>query len=141
MAKWLYMTNDAYDMIGKVDGNKVKVFIQDQFFPNIVNMDEDEKQAAIEKFMEGVIESDYSEAWDKYPIEELEGNDILWEKEIPTSITEIRAISGLNRTKFAEKYGIPYRTIQDWEAGKSKPPAYVLPLLERCVREDFKEER
>ena len=57
------------------------------------------------------------------------------------TITEIRAISRLNKTKFAEFYKIPYRTLQDWEAGKSKPPAYVLPLLERCVREDFKEER
>ena len=57
------------------------------------------------------------------------------------TITEIRNITGLNKTKFAEFYKIPYRTLQDWEAGKSKPPAYVLPLLERCVREDFKEER
>lgn len=57
------------------------------------------------------------------------------------TIIEIRAISGLNKTKFAEFYKIPYRTLQDWEAGKSKPPAYVLPLLERCVKEDFKEER
>ena len=56
------------------------------------------------------------------------------------TITEIRAISRLNKTKVAEKYNIPYRTLQDWEAGKSKPPAYVLPLLERCVNEDFKEE-
>ena len=57
------------------------------------------------------------------------------------TITEIRSISGLDKAKFARKYNIPYRTIQDWEAGKSKPPAYVLPLLERCVKEDFKEER
>ena len=53
------------------------------------------------------------------------------------TITEIRAISGLNKTKFAELYNIPYRTLQDWEAGKSKPPAYVLPLLERVVKMDF----
>ena len=53
------------------------------------------------------------------------------------TITEIRAISGLNKTKFAEKYNIPYRTLQDWEAGKSKPPVYVLPLLERVVKMDF----
>ena len=57
------------------------------------------------------------------------------------TIIEIRAISGLNKTKFAEFYKIPYRTLQDWEAGKSKPPAYILPLLERCVKEDFEEER
>jgi DNA-binding transcriptional regulator YiaG len=53
------------------------------------------------------------------------------------TITEIRAISGLNKTKFAELYNIPYRTLQDWEAGKRNPPAYVLPLLERVVKMDF----
>ena len=53
------------------------------------------------------------------------------------TITEIRAITGLKMTKFAALYGIPYRTLQDWESGRSSPPAYVLPLLERCVKQDF----
>ena len=56
------------------------------------------------------------------------------------TITEIRAISGLNKTKFAEKYNIPYRTLQDWEAGIRNPPSYVLDLLERVVRADFTQE-
>lgn len=55
------------------------------------------------------------------------------------TITEIRAISGLNKTKFAEKYNIPYRTLQDWESGKNKPPAYVEMLLEKVVRYEFEE--
>ena len=55
------------------------------------------------------------------------------------TITEIRAISGLNKTKFAEKYNIPYRTLQDWESGKNKPPAYVELLLEKVVRYEFEE--
>jgi DNA-binding transcriptional regulator YiaG len=53
------------------------------------------------------------------------------------TIIEIRALSGLDKAKFARYYNIPYRTLQDWENGKSKPPIYVLPLLERCVKEDF----
>ena len=56
------------------------------------------------------------------------------------TITEIRAISGLNKTKFTEKYNIPYRTLQDWEAGIRNPPSYVLDLLERVVRADFTQE-
>ena len=56
------------------------------------------------------------------------------------TITEIRNLTGLKMTKFAEKYNIPYRTLQDWEAGKRKPPAYVFPLLERVVKEDYSEE-
>ena len=55
------------------------------------------------------------------------------------TITEIRAISGLNKTKFAEKYNIPYRTLQDWESGKNKPPTYVELLLEKVVRYEFEE--
>lgn len=53
------------------------------------------------------------------------------------TITEIRAISGLNKTKFAEYYKIPYRTLQDWEAGISNPPRYLLEMLNRLVRIDF----
>lgn len=51
-------------------------------------------------------------------------------------IEEIRNLTHLNRTKFAERYGIPLRTVEDWEHGKSNPPAYVVDLLERVVRED-----
>jgi len=53
-----------------------------------------------------------------------------------TQIETIRNMTKLNRTKFAEKYGIPLRTMEDWEHEKSNPPAYVVELLERVVRED-----
>ena len=52
------------------------------------------------------------------------------------TIKEIRALSGLSQGKFAEQYGIPVRTEQGWEAGKSVPQ-YFLDLLERVVREDY----
>jgi putative transcriptional regulator len=55
------------------------------------------------------------------------------------NITDIRNISGLDKAKFARKYNIPYRTLQDWESGKNKPPAYVELLLEKVVRYEFKE--
>jgi len=56
------------------------------------------------------------------------------------TITEIRSISGLNKTKFAERYNIPYRTLQDWEAGKSNPPEYVRLLLGKVVTYEYKRE-
>lgn len=56
-------------------------------------------------------------------------------------ITEIRAITGLNKTDFAKKYNIPFRTVQNWELGTRECPEYVLELLERVVKEDFKEAR
>lgn len=55
----------------------------------------------------------------------------------PVSIRELRAITGLSAQKFGDKYGIPLRTIQNWEGGVNNPPEYVLGLLERVVKEDF----
>lgn len=52
-------------------------------------------------------------------------------------INEIRTLTGLSRVRFAERYNIPLRTVEDWEAGRSNPPEYIVPLLERAVRDDF----
>lgn len=54
-------------------------------------------------------------------------------------IKEVRALTGLSQAKFGAKYGIPKRTIEDWESGRRKPPEYLLKLLERAVKEDFEE--
>ena len=50
---------------------------------------------------------------------------------------EIRALSGLSRAAFSRKYGIPIRTIEDWDAGKKHPSGWVMALLERVVRADM----
>lgn len=52
-------------------------------------------------------------------------------------IKDIRKRSGLSQAKFAEKYGIPKRTLENWEQGSRECPEYVLSLLDRVVREDF----
>ena len=52
-------------------------------------------------------------------------------------IKDIRARTGLSQKKFAAKYEIPSRTIEDWETGKRVPPEYVVKLLERAVNEDL----
>jgi len=52
-------------------------------------------------------------------------------------IIEIRNLTALNRSDFAKKYNIPYRTLQDWELGNRKCPDYVAEMLERLVRIDF----
>lgn len=53
----------------------------------------------------------------------------------------IRQLSGLSQAAFSEKYRIPKRTIETWEAtsdsARREAPGYVLDLLERVVREDF----
>lgn len=46
-----------------------------------------------------------------------------------SQIKELREKMGMNRREFCDYYGIPYRTVQDWEAGKRKLPDYLLRLI------------
>lgn len=54
---------------------------------------------------------------------------------------EIRAQSGMTRPQFAEYFKIPYRTIQDWELGNRKCPAYLLDLIQYKLENEKKGER
>lgn len=49
---------------------------------------------------------------------------------------EIRAILGDTRVQFSRRYGIPIRTLENWDAGVRRPPDWVLSLLERVARLD-----
>lgn len=49
---------------------------------------------------------------------------------------EIRAILGISRAEFSRRYGIPVRTLENWDAGKTNPPEWLLDLLKRVARED-----
>lgn len=55
------------------------------------------------------------------------------------TIKEIREKTGLSQAKFGKRYGIPTRTIENWEAGSRVPPQYVVELLRRVVAEDYPE--
>jgi len=48
-------------------------------------------------------------------------------------IRSIREKTGLNRREFSDKYGIPVRTLEEWEAGRRTPPEYVMRLLSYVV--------
>lgn len=54
------------------------------------------------------------------------------------TINEIRQITGFSRAEFSRQYHIPTRTLESWESGERIPPAYVLELLERVVKDDIK---
>lgn len=49
-------------------------------------------------------------------------------------LLDLRKQSGMNRREFAEYFGIPYRTVQDWELGNRKMPEYLLMLMEYKLR-------
>lgn len=40
-----------------------------------------------------------------------------------------REQSGMTQKEFANYFGIPYRTVQDWFAGRRQMPEYVLRLI------------
>lgn len=54
-----------------------------------------------------------------------------------SEIREIREKAGMSRAEFSRVYGIPVRTLEDWEAEKRKCPDYVTKLLRRVANEDM----
>lgn len=44
---------------------------------------------------------------------------------------EFRQSTGMSQSEFAAYFGLPVRTLQDWEQGRHEPPAYLLDLLKR----------
>lgn len=53
-------------------------------------------------------------------------------------IIELRDSAGMTRKEFCEYFGIPYRTVQDWELGNRTMPDYFLRLIEYKLQMDKK---
>lgn len=51
------------------------------------------------------------------------------EAEVSVQVTRLRKSTGMNRKEFCAYFGIPYRTVTEWERGTRKMPDYVLRLL------------
>ncbi|MCI6886615.1 MAG: helix-turn-helix domain-containing protein [Lachnospiraceae bacterium] len=49
--------------------------------------------------------------------------------ELKEKIKMLREQTGLSRKDFSTHVGIPLRTIEDWEAGRRKPPEYIPRLI------------
>lgn len=58
-------------------------------------------------------------------------------------IKNMRKEAGMTQKMFSDFFGIPVRTLQDWEAGVRKPPEYVVRLLpyKLKVEWDYKEHK
>ena len=48
---------------------------------------------------------------------------------INQQIIDLRKETELNRKAFAEHFGIPLRTVEEWEAGRRTPPEHVPRLI------------
>lgn len=52
-----------------------------------------------------------------------------------TIIDRVKALRGnITQQEFSKAYGVPLRTLQNWELGVNVPPAYVLDLLEFRIK-------
>ena len=45
-------------------------------------------------------------------------------------IRRLREQTGMTRKDFSIQIGIPLRTIEDWEAGRRRPPEYIPRLID-----------
>lgn len=49
------------------------------------------------------------------------------------TIKKLRQLTRLSQAEFGERFGIPCRTIENWESEKRHPPKYVIDLLEASI--------
>lgn len=54
--------------------------------------------------------------------------------ETKDQVRELRNSTGMNRKEFCEYFGIPYRTVTEWERGTRKLPDYVLRMMAYQVK-------
>lgn len=52
------------------------------------------------------------------------------------TINELRAAAGMTQKQFAEYFGIPLRTIENWAGGQRKCPPYLLDLMQYKLKNE-----
>nr|DAF27364.1 MAG TPA: regulatory protein [Caudoviricetes sp.] len=53
-------------------------------------------------------------------------------------LKELREKLKLSQVKFAEKFSVPVRTIQDWESGRREMRNYIIEMMYRIVELESK---
>ena len=56
-----------------------------------------------------------------------------------STIKELRAQTGMSQRAFAERFGIPVRTVEQWCTGKRQPPEYVVAMIRTILEYEQKE--
>ena len=49
------------------------------------------------------------------------------------TVKDLRLRTKLSQTSFADYFGIPVRSLQEWEQDRRTPPPYLVPLLYRLL--------
>ena len=58
----------------------------------------------------------------------------LQKTNLKKKIIELRESTGMNRKEFCDYFGIPYRTVTEWERDNRHAPEYLIRLLEYYIR-------
>lgn len=66
------------------------------------------------------------------PAERLEALGEIWDA-YHRNVKEIAAAAGLSCRKLAERFCIPYRTMEEWSAGRRESPVYVRMMMQECL--------
>ena len=66
------------------------------------------------------------------PQERIDQLSQIWDVQHMT-MRDIRAASKLSQVKFAERFCIPRRTVENWDSSINTPPDYVKILISRCL--------
>lgn len=45
------------------------------------------------------------------------------------TLKQLRIPMRISQKEFAEKFGVPYKTYQQWESGRRNPPQYVVGMM------------
>ena len=78
-----------------------------------------------------------SEIWgdapeDPIPDSRLDALGLIWDAAHRT-VPEIAKTAGLSNRKLAERFCIPYRTVEDWAVERRESPLYVRLMLQQCL--------
>lgn len=55
---------------------------------------------------------------------------------IKMTIKELRTTAKMTQKEFSEYFGIPFRSIQNWEGGQRTPPQYLVSLIEYKLKKE-----
>lgn len=66
------------------------------------------------------------------PAERIEQLGQLWDA-CRRSVKDIAAAAGMSQRKLAERFCIPYRTVEDWCAGRRECPIYTRLMMQECL--------
>lgn len=66
------------------------------------------------------------------PADRMQQLGNVWDA-VSRSVKEIAADAGISQRKLAERFCIPYRTMEDWGAGKSTCPIYTRLMMQECL--------